>query len=204
MEQERLITNRTAKFGEACGRSWFYLICPWCGTRVRCFCWSFAAVGKRCPACGALHQPSDYSRKEVPSELKLSMSASTEILANIEEILSLISKGNTYSSIYRKLYSEKKIHIKMTAFRTILRKNNILPQSSKDIDKKLQQAIEAHKKKTMKPPPENHQQKNNDDKEKHDDKEKQSQSGPLVVEAPKVKTVNYRPNADSSKYTGQK
>lgn len=36
------------------------------------------------------------------------MSASTEILANIEEILSLISKGNTYSSIYRKLYSEKK------------------------------------------------------------------------------------------------
>lgn len=54
----------------------------------------------------------------------------------------------------------------------------------------------------------NHHQKivnkKNDNKEKHDDKKKQSQSGPLVVEAPKVKTVNYRPNADSSKYTGQK
>ena len=197
MEQERLITNRTAKFGEACGRSWFYLICPWCRTRVRCFCWSFAAVGKRCPACGALHQPSDYSRKEVPSEVKKFMSASTEILANIEEILSLISKGNTYSSIYRKLYSEKKIHMQMSTFRKILRNNNISPQSSRDIDRQLQHAVETHNKKIIKPSLEQQQQRiGNPDKK--------NQSGPLVVEAPKVKTVNYRPNADSSKYTGQK
>lgn len=131
------------------------------------------------------------------SEVKKFMSASTEILANIEEILSLISNGNTYSSIYRKLYSEKKIHMQMSTFRKILRNNNISPQSSRDIDRQLQHAVETHNKKIIKSSLEQQQQRTGNP-------DKKNQFGPLVVEAPKVKTVNYRPNADSSKYTGQK
>ena len=63
MEQERLIANRTGTYRAPYGRSFFYMICPWCGARTRCIAWSFASVGKKCPKCGALHQPSGYSKR---------------------------------------------------------------------------------------------------------------------------------------------
>ncbi len=63
--EERMITNYTGLYREACGRSFFYLSCPWCGLQVRCSIWSFSGVGKRCPDCGALHEPTGISRKKI-------------------------------------------------------------------------------------------------------------------------------------------
>ena len=63
--EERAITNTTGLYREAGGRSFFYLTCPWCGARTRCYIWSFSGVGKRCPGCGALHGSTGMSKKRI-------------------------------------------------------------------------------------------------------------------------------------------
>lgn len=37
------------------GKSYVYIICPFCGTKVRAFIWSLAGGGKKCPECKAIH-----------------------------------------------------------------------------------------------------------------------------------------------------
>lgn len=43
------------------GRSYVYIVCPFCDTEVKAFVWSLAGSGKKCPSCKALHTNHGYS-----------------------------------------------------------------------------------------------------------------------------------------------
>lgn len=42
------------KGGEQHGRSYLYINCPFCSTRIKAFIWSLCGCGKRCTCCGAM------------------------------------------------------------------------------------------------------------------------------------------------------
>lgn len=37
------------------GTSFIFIICPFCGEKVKAYLWSLAGTGKKCPECGAIH-----------------------------------------------------------------------------------------------------------------------------------------------------
>jgi len=43
------------------GRSWIWIICPWCGKGFKAYIWSLAGCGKRCPGCNAMHTHYGYA-----------------------------------------------------------------------------------------------------------------------------------------------
>lgn len=50
----------------AIGRSFYKVQCPFCETTVKCFAWSYAAVGKKC-GCGAFLIDNEASHFAVSS-----------------------------------------------------------------------------------------------------------------------------------------
>jgi hypothetical protein len=50
---ERKPHVRTSTYSEF-GRSYVFIMCPYCGEETKAFVWSLAGSGKKCP-CGALH-----------------------------------------------------------------------------------------------------------------------------------------------------
>lgn len=54
--------ERSGSVGNRNGRSWCYIVCPFCQTRCRAYVWSLAGGGKKCPDCGALH--GNYGRTD--------------------------------------------------------------------------------------------------------------------------------------------
>jgi len=43
------------------GKSYIYITCPFCSTKVRAFIWSLSGGGKKCPECKAIHTSYGFS-----------------------------------------------------------------------------------------------------------------------------------------------
>ena len=65
------------------GRSYIYILCPFCGTRVRAYIWSLAGSGKKC-LCGAKHtQLGGYSIKE--TDVKKTKREIEDVIVQVSE-----------------------------------------------------------------------------------------------------------------------
>ena len=49
----------------AFGRSYIYILCPFCNAEVKTYVWSLAGSGKRCP-CGVKFDNAGNARKDRP------------------------------------------------------------------------------------------------------------------------------------------
>ena len=54
MKLERKIKRCSGNYSRPHGGTYFIAECPFCKEEVKCYPWSYASCGKRCPRCGAL------------------------------------------------------------------------------------------------------------------------------------------------------